>query len=105
MDTVAVKKTERVSGKDEDNTVVLDQVSGKWNKEETELTLDSMSLTASTGRLVAIIGPVGSGKSSIIQAVLGEFPSSKGSVSISGAISYSPQEAWVFRYRTVEHAA
>ena len=96
MDTVAVKKTERVSGKDEDNTVVLDQVSGKWNKEETELTLDSMSLTASTGRLVAIIGPVGSGKSSIIQAVLGEFPSSKGSVSISGAISYSPQEAWVF---------
>ena len=45
---------------------------------------------------VAIIGPVGSGKSSIIQAVLGEFPSSQGSVTISGAISYSPQEAWVF---------
>ena len=94
--TVAVKKTEKVSGKSGTNIVELDRVSGKWNKEETELTLDTMSLTASSGKLVAIIGPVGSGKSSIIQAVLGEFPSSQGSVTIRGAISYSPQEAWVF---------
>ena len=96
MDTVAVKKIEKVPGKSVANTVELDCVSGKWNKEETELTLDKMSLTAYSGKLVAIIGPVGSGKSSIIQAVLGEFPSSQGSVNISGAISYSPQEAWVF---------
>ena len=91
-----VTKTEKVPVTSGTNTVELECVSGKWNKEETELTLDTMSLTASSGKLVAIIGPVGSGKSSIIQAVLGEFPSSQGSVTIRGAISYSPQEAWVF---------
>ena len=52
MDTVAVKKTEKVPGKSEDNTVELASVSGKWNKEETELTLDTMSLTAASGKLV-----------------------------------------------------
>ena len=95
-DTVAVTKTDKVPGESVTNTVELESVSGKWNKEETELTLDNMSLTAARGKLVAVIGPVGSGKSSIIQAVLGEFPSSQGSVAITGAISYSPQEAWVF---------
>ena len=78
------------------STVVLEEVSGKWNSEETELSLDNVSLTSSPGKLVAIIGPVGSGKSSIIQAVLGEFPSSRGNISVSGKISYSPQESWVF---------
>ena len=96
VDTVAVKKTEKVPGESVATTVELDYVSGKWNKEESELTLDEISLTASSGKLVAIIGPVGSGKSSIIQAVLGEFPISQGSVNINGTISYSPQEAWVF---------
>ena len=91
-----LKKTEKFSVKSGTNTVKIESVSGKWNKEETELTLDMMSLTASSGKLVAIIGQVGSGKSSIIQAVLGEFPSSQGSVTIRGAISYSSQEAWVF---------
>ena len=52
MDTVAVKKTEKVPGQSFANTVELASVSGKWNKEETELTLDTMSLTATSGKLV-----------------------------------------------------
>ena len=52
LDTVAVKKTEKVPGKSVDHTVELASVSGKWNKEETELTLDTMSLTATSGKLV-----------------------------------------------------
>ena len=52
VDTVAVKKTEKVPGKSVTNTVELASVSGKWNKEETELTLDTMSLTAASGKLV-----------------------------------------------------
>ena len=52
LDTVAVKKTEKVPGKSLANTVELASVSGKWNKEETELTLDTMTLTATSGKLV-----------------------------------------------------
>ena len=51
---MAVKKTEKVPGKSVDNTVELASVSGKWNKEETELTLDTMSLTATSGKLVIL---------------------------------------------------
>ena len=56
-------------GKDEDDdvsddkaTVVMTQISGKWNHEETENTLTDVSLSVYPGKLVAIIGPVGSGK-------------------------------------------
>ena len=95
-EVVLVKKMDRNVEDTSSSTVVLEEVSGKWNSEETELSLDNVSLTSSPGKLVAIIGPVGSGKSSIIQAILGEFPSSRGNISVSGKISYSTQESWVF---------
>ena len=77
-------------------TMVLENVTGKWNSNETELTLNNISLTCKSGNLLAIIGSVGSGKSSIIQAILGEFPTSSGKIEVKGKLSYSPQEAWVF---------
>ena len=89
---VQVEKMEKKGEKG----VVLNSVSGKWNSDETEMTLDSVTLSATSGKLIAIIGSVGAGKSSIIQAILGEFPTSKGNISINGKISYSSQEAWVF---------
>ena len=61
--------------------IVSDELSGKWSKEETELTLNRVTLSASKGKLIAIIGSVGSEKSSILQAVLGEFPNNQGRVS------------------------
>lgn len=48
------------------------------------------------GKLVAILGPVGSGKSSLLQAILGEMRSDGGSrVEVGGSIGYSPQQAWI----------
>ena len=91
-DIVQVEKMDKKGEKG----VVFDSVSGKWNSDETEMTLDNVTVSATTGKLVAIIGSVGAGKSSIIQAILGEFPTSKGKISINGKISYSSQEAWVF---------
>ena len=77
-------------------TIVVENVTGKWNPQETEETLQNVTLKSSSGQLLAIIGSVGSGKSSVIQAILGEFPCSEGKISVSGKISYSPQEPWVF---------
>ena len=77
-------------------TVSLEKITGRWSAQEEEDTLQSVSLKTFPGQLLAIIGSVGAGKSSVIQAVLGEFPCSAGKISLAGKISYSPQESWVF---------
>ena len=77
-------------------TVVLENITGKWDPRETEQTLQNVNLKTSSGELLAVIGSVGSGKSSVIQAILGEFPCSAGNITVSGKISYCPQESWVF---------
>ena len=43
---------------------------------------DSIQLQIPAGRLVAIVGQVGSGKSSLISAILGEMDKQKGHVSV-----------------------
>ncbi|CAF1296123.1 unnamed protein product [Rotaria sp. Silwood1] len=45
--------------------------------------------------LIALVGMVGSGKSSILAALLGEMNKVHGCVSINGNIAYVPQTAWI----------
>lgn len=45
--------------------------------------------------IVAIVGTVGSGKSSIISALLGEMEKLSGRVNTSGSIAYVSQQAWI----------
>ena len=59
------------------------------------ITLSGINLRCKTGRLSAIIGKVGSGKSSLMAACLGEIPKVSGSVSMSGSVAYAPQQAWI----------
>ena len=42
-----------------------------------------------------ICGRVGSGKSSLVQAILGEMKCDSGSVKINGSMAYVPQSAWI----------
>lgn len=54
----------------------------------TELDVD---LRVKKGELVAIIGPVGCGKSSLLQAIIGEMPKVTGKVQLSSGIAYVQQ--------------
>ena len=47
------------------------------------------------GQVIAIVGPVGSGKSSFLQGLIGEMRKETGSVRFGGSVSYCPQNAWI----------
>ena len=76
--------------------VKLGKVCGKWNDKDEANTLEDISFDAQSGKLTAIVGPVGSGKGSIFNAILGEMPTNQGKICIKGNLSYASQEAWVF---------
>ncbi|XP_065758076.1 ATP-binding cassette sub-family C member 4-like isoform X2 [Muntiacus reevesi] len=67
-----------------------------WDKESRTPTLQGLSFTVRPGELLAVVGPVGAGKSSLLGAVLGELPLSQGKVSVHGRIAYVSQQPWVF---------
>jgi len=53
------------------------------------------------GKLLAIIGDVGSGKSSFLAAILGQIKPVEGKVEVFGSTSYVPQEAWILGNSTL----
>lgn len=76
--------------------VRLKHATAKWIMSHHENTLTDLSLTIKPGKLIAIIGPVGAGKSSLLHVLLRELPLLSGSVHIGGTVSYASQEPWLF---------
>uniref|UniRef100_A0A670ZSU0 ABC-type glutathione-S-conjugate transporter n=1 Tax=Pseudonaja textilis TaxID=8673 RepID=A0A670ZSU0_PSETE len=60
-----------------------------------DILLYSITLEIAHGSLAAIVGSVGSGKSSLISAMLGEMENIKGNINIQGSMAYVPQQAWI----------
>jgi ABC-type multidrug transport system ATPase subunit len=68
--------------------------------------LDDVSLTVAAGEAVAIIGENGAGKSTLMRLCAGLMAPDAGSVSVSGAVGYCPQEPGLFDLLTAdEHLA
>ncbi|KAG2348012.1 ABC protein [Suillus weaverae] len=55
----------------------------------------NVTMTIPRGQLVAVVGPVGSGKSSLLQGLIGEMRKVSGHVSFGGRVGYCPQTAWI----------
>jgi ABC-type multidrug transport system fused ATPase/permease subunit len=58
-------------------------------------TLRSINLNVPKGGMVAIVGPVGAGKSSLLSALLGDMDHLSGQLSRVDKIGFSPQKAFV----------
>jgi ABC-type bacteriocin/lantibiotic exporter with double-glycine peptidase domain len=63
--------------------------------ESSDFALDRLNFTAKRGKITAIVGDVGSGKSSLLAALLGQMVQCEGDCKVLGSIGYVPQEAWL----------
>ncbi|XP_008659190.1 ABC transporter C family member 13 isoform X2 [Zea mays] len=78
--------------------IVFQNVSCSWSSSsvaELNIVLRDISLQLQKGFFIAIVGEVGSGKSSLLNTVIGETRVISGSISSCGSIAYVPQVPWI----------
>ena len=74
----------------------LFDVSCVWDKEDASMVVKNVSMSLPKDELVIITGPVGSGKSSLLMAILRELPIIQGNIFRRGTVVYASQTPWVF---------
>ncbi|XP_006210591.2 ATP-binding cassette sub-family C member 2 isoform X1 [Vicugna pacos] len=104
--SVSIERLEKYLGGDEldtsairhdcsfDKAVQFSEASFTWDH-DLEVTIRDVNLDIMPGQLVAIVGTVGSGKSSLMSAMLGEMENIHGNITIKGTIAYVPQQSWI----------
>ena len=65
----------------------------KWGENDLTI-LKDINLCVHPGSLTAVVGAVGSGKSSLLSACLGDMVKESGTVNVLGSTAYVPQQAW-----------
>ena len=78
------------------NGVTNPSLEGNDKKEtKDDFSLKNLNLEIKQGELTAIIGLVGSGKTSLVQSLLGDLYRTKGQATVHGKISYTAQVSWI----------
>uniref|UniRef100_A0A090X906 Putative multidrug resistance-associated protein/mitoxantrone resistance protein n=2 Tax=Ixodes ricinus TaxID=34613 RepID=A0A090X906_IXORI len=86
------------------DAVSLRQASFTWAREEPEVLRD-LTLSVKEGSLVAVVGPVGCGKSALLNAILGSLEKVSGSVDVHGINLSGGQKLRISLARAVYHDA
>nr|XP_021201313.2 multidrug resistance-associated protein 1 isoform X4 [Helicoverpa armigera] len=77
------------------NPISIENGHFTWGEQDSEPFLKNITLHVPRGSLIAVVGAVGSGKSSLLAALLGEMNKLSGRVNTTGTIAYVPQQAWI----------
>lgn len=83
-----------------DAVIAVENASFEWEKGKS--TIKDVNIHIAKGQLVAIVGRVGTGKTSLLSGMIGDMYKTAGKVSISGSVAYCPQSAWIMN-GTVKH--
>ncbi|KAI8342382.1 multi drug resistance-associated protein MRP [Chlamydoabsidia padenii] len=73
----------------------IEQGTFKWAKEDEQPVLEDINIGLKKGDVMAVVGRVGSGKSSLMSAILGDTVKVNGKVTVRGSLAYVPQQPWV----------
>ena len=57
--------------------------------------IEELSVTVPRGALYVVVGEVGSGKTSLLMAMLKEMEQKQGTLSLSGSLAYTSQDPWI----------
>ena len=80
----------------EDNAIEINAASFDWGDLRNDKpTLANITMNVPKGSLVAVLGKVGSGKSSLLSGILGDMKLTAGSCRMRGSVAYVPQQAWI----------
>ncbi|VEU22972.1 DEKNAAC104181 [Brettanomyces naardenensis] len=78
-----------------DVCVEIDNADFLWSRDPYKIALVNINYKARKGDLNCFVGRVGAGKSSILQAILGDLHKTKGIVITRGTVAYVPQIPWI----------
>ncbi|CAL2236948.1 unnamed protein product [Prunus armeniaca] len=86
---------ERDKGCDSRTAVEVKNGAFSWDDESKEEDLKHINLNVNKGELTAIVGTVGSGKSSLLASILGEMHKLSRKVRVCGTTAYVAQTSWI----------
>ncbi|KAL6564195.1 Multidrug resistance-associated protein 4 [Orobanche minor] len=89
------KSVERVEGCEGDVAVEVRDGSFSWDNENGEGAVNCLSFEIRKAELTAVVGTVGSGKSSLLAAILGEMNKLSGKIRVCGSTAYVAQTSWI----------
>ncbi|CAA2995878.1 ABC transporter C family member 4 [Olea europaea subsp. europaea] len=89
------KSVERVEGCEGDIAVAVEDGSFSWDDENGEEVVKNLNFEIKKGELAAIVGTVGSGKSSVLASILGEMNKLSGKLRVCGSTAYVAQTSWI----------
>ncbi|CAH7687177.1 hypothetical protein PPACK8108_LOCUS21917, partial [Phakopsora pachyrhizi] len=91
----AVVRKDLQTGEEYEEFVSVKDGEFSWNSTTNEPTLSKINLSVRKSNLVAVVGRVGSGKSSLLSAILGEMYKISGRVELRGRVAYAAQTPWL----------
>ena len=99
-DAVIVKEPASENG---DESIRVRDATFTWDRNESGHCLENIDFVAHKGELSCIVGRVGTGKSSFLQAILGDLWKIKGEVVVHGHTAYVAQQPWVMNASVKEN--
>ncbi|KAG0695819.1 P-loop containing nucleoside triphosphate hydrolase protein [Suillus ampliporus] len=91
----ALMKTQKNSLNIGDEVLSIKGGEFQWNKQDVSAALEDINLTVRKGELVGVLGRVGSGKSSLLSAIIGDMRKTEGEVALFGNVAYAAQNPWI----------
>jgi len=99
LETPEIGEKQFEAPRDSQNAIEYENFSAYWNAGDAKTssaTLNNVNLPIKKGSLNALVGAVGSGKTSLLMTFTGEMPKTEGTMRYNGSIAFVEQEPTIF---------